>query len=105
MSMNGVNIMITQKLIKKVLKMADPILQDYIRNLIEENSQLKMEQTKSIKEKVNFKIKISELKIENQTYKQRISTLQKALDKTKSNGGGDIILNVVPPSRTKIKMT
>ncbi len=82
--------MTTKNFLKTALKTTEPISQEYIRDLIAENNQLKMKHAKSIKEKATFKIKISELKIENQTYKQKISALQKALDKTKSEGGNII---------------
>lgn len=91
--------MTTKNLLKTALKTAEPVIQEYIRDLIEENNQLKMKHAKSIKEKATFKIKISELKIENQKYKKRISALQKALDKTKSEGG-DIILHINSPKRS-----
>ena len=91
--------MTTQNLLSTALKVAQPMIQEYIRDLKEENNHLKMKHAKSIKEKAKFKIKISELKIENETYKKRVSALQKALDKTKSQGG-DIILHINPPKRS-----
>jgi len=97
--------MTTKNLLKTSFKTAEPVSQEYIRNLIEENNQFKIKYAKSIKEKAALKIKISELKIENQSYKQRISALQKALDKSKSEGG-DIIFQVTshktsPPKNEK----
>jgi hypothetical protein len=56
---------------------------------------LKAGHNKSIKEKAKFKMEISELKIENETYKRRISALQKALNKSKPEGG-EIILQIKP---------
>lgn len=85
--------MTTQNLLSTALKVAQPVIQEYIRDLKEENDHLKMKHAKSIKEKAKFKIKISELKIENDTYKKRILELQKALNKSKSEGG-DIVLNI-----------
>jgi hypothetical protein len=95
MSQRGVYIMTNQKTLYSALKAAEPVIQGYIRDLTEENNQLKATHTKSIKEKAKFKIKISELKIQNETYKRRISALQKALNKSKSEGEG-IILQMKP---------
>ncbi|MEI9477873.1 MAG: hypothetical protein WCO26_15030 [Deltaproteobacteria bacterium] len=85
--------MTTQNLLGTALKTAEPVIQECIRDLTEENNQLKMKHAKSIKEKAKFKIKISELEIENDTYKKKILELQKALNKSKSEGGG-IVLNI-----------
>jgi hypothetical protein len=96
MSQRGIYTMSNQKMLHSTIKAAEPVIQEYIRDLIEENNQLKMKHAKSIKEKAKFKIKISELKIENDTYKKRILELQKALNKSKSEGG-DIVLNIKSP--------
>ena len=85
----------TKNYLKAAFKMTKPISQERIKDLIEENNQLKIKDAKSIKEKTVLKIKISELKIENQTYRKKISALQKTLDKTKSDGG-DIIIHYAP---------
>jgi peptidoglycan hydrolase CwlO-like protein len=96
----GAYIMMTnQKKLRSALKVAEPIIQEYIKDLIEENHQLKTKHAKSTKEKAKSKIMISELKIQNETYKRRISALQKALNKSKSEGGGIILhLNPSKPS-------
>lgn len=87
--------MTTENLLEASLKTAEPIIQEYIRDLIEENDQLKMKQAKAIKEKTTLKIKISELKIENQTYKQKISALQRALDKAESEKGEILFFKLI----------
>jgi len=87
--------MTNRKTLHSALKAAERVIQEYIRDLKKENNQLKARHNKSIKEKANFKMKISELKIENETYKSRISVLQKALNKSKPEGG-DIIFQIKP---------
>jgi predicted nucleic acid-binding Zn-ribbon protein len=86
--------MTTRNLLSTTLKAAEPILQEYVR-------QLKAEITILNKQIANLEIEKNKYREQNITYKKRISTLQKAIDKTKSNEGGDIILQVVPASRTK----
>jgi len=88
--------MTNQKTLHSTIKAAELVIQEYIRDLKEENNQLKAKHTKSIKEKAKFEIKISELKIQNETYKRRISALQKAFNKSKSEAG-DIILQIKSP--------
>jgi len=82
--------MTIQRAFDTALKAAEPIIQEYVR-------QLKAENTKLYKQKIKLKIKISELKIQKESYEKEISKLQKALNKCKSQGG-DIILQVNPSS-------
>ncbi len=53
--------MTTKNLPKTGLKTAEPVIQEYIRDLIEENNQLKIKHAKSIREKATLKINIWEL--------------------------------------------
>jgi predicted nucleic acid-binding Zn-ribbon protein len=55
MSMNGVNIMTTQNLLSTALKAAEPILQEYVR-------QLKAEITKLNKQIANLEIEKNKFK-------------------------------------------
>jgi predicted nucleic acid-binding Zn-ribbon protein len=81
--------MTTQNTLSTALKASEPIIQEFVRQLNAEISKLNKQITKLEIEKTKFKD-------QNKTYKKRVSALQRALDKAKSNMGGDIILQVTP---------
>jgi|APFre7841882654_1041346.scaffolds.fasta_scaffold13249_5 predicted RNase H-like nuclease (RuvC/YqgF family) len=81
--------MITQNLLTAALKAAEPIVKDYVR-------QLKAQISKSDKQIAKLEIEKSKFKNQNITYKQKVSALQKALDKFESEKGGDIHLHINP---------
>jgi len=80
--------------IKTSLKSVEPIIKEYVR-------QLETEITKLNKQIAKLEIEKTKFKNQNITYKQRVSALQKALDKYESNRGDEINLIIqrpVPPS-------
>ena len=84
--------MVIQKTLDAALKLVEPIIREYIR-------QLKAEITKLHKEVAKLEIEKMKFKNQNVTYKQRVSTLQKDLDKAKSVEPINIILQrPEPPS-------
>ena len=90
--------MTTKNLLKTALKTAEPVIKEYVR-------QLKAEIAKFDKQIAKIEIEKMKFKNQNITYKQRISTLQKTLDKSKSEGG-DIIFHYTshkdsPPKNEK----
>ncbi|MEW6614534.1 MAG: hypothetical protein AB1401_03545 [Thermodesulfobacteriota bacterium] len=72
--------MTTKNFLETALKASEPIVQEYIR-------QLKAQITKLHKQIVTLEIEKMKFKNQNITYKQRVSALQKNLDKAVSNGG------------------
>lgn len=84
--------MTTKNLLEAALKAAEPIIQEYIR-------QLKTEITKSQKQIAKLEIEKMKFKNQNITYKQRVSALQKALDKAKSDGG--VRIHFDPPDESE----
>lgn len=75
--------MTTKNLLKMALKTTEPVIKEYVR-------QLKTEIAKFDKQIAKIEIEKMKFKNQNVTYKQRISALQKTLDKTKSEGGNII---------------